>query len=138
VGGVGRRPLRRWGMASPLRLECVSAPSRMPPSVCLRWEGAVSHSKPMRVSALGLAGACVCARVGVMGVGAWMGRSGEDRLRELLIFYDPMQVVASELRRIADSLERLEISAEASVQIVSALRSSLRISTIYYRRYTIV
>ena len=67
-----------------------------------------------------------------------MGRSGEDRLRELLIFYDPMQVVASELRRIADSLERLEVSAEASVQIVSALRSSLRISTIYYRRYTIV
>jgi hypothetical protein len=67
-----------------------------------------------------------------------MRRSGEDRLRELLIFYDPMQVVASELRRIADSLERLEVSAEASVQIVSALRSSLRISTIYYRRYTIV
>ena len=45
-----------------------------------------------------------------------------DRLRRLLIFYDPMQAVASELRRIADSLERLEISAEASVQIVSALR----------------
>jgi len=67
-----------------------------------------------------------------------MRRSGEDRLRELLIFYDPMQAVASELRRIADSLERLEISAEASVQIVSALRSSLRISIIYYRRYTIV
>jgi hypothetical protein len=57
-----------------------------------------------------------------MGVEAWMGRSGEDRLRRLLIFYDPMQAVASELRRIADSLERLEISAEASVQIVSALR----------------
>ena len=73
-----------------------------------------------------------------MGVEAWMRRSGEDRLRELLIFYDPMQAVASELRRIADSLERLEISAEASVQIVSALRSSLRISIIYYRRYTIV
>jgi len=51
-----------------------------------------------------------------------MGRSGEDRLRRLLIFYDPMQAVASELRRIADSLERLEISAEASVHIVSALR----------------
>jgi uncharacterized protein YlxW (UPF0749 family) len=59
---------------------------------------------------------------GVMGVEAWMGRSGEDRLRRLLIFYDPMQAVASELRRVADSLERLEISAEASVQIVSALR----------------
>jgi hypothetical protein len=73
-----------------------------------------------------------------MGVGAWMRRSGEDRLGELLTFYDPMQVVASELRRIADSLERLEVSAEASVQIVSALRSSLRISTIYYRRYIIV
>ena len=57
-----------------------------------------------------------------MGVEAWMGRSGEERLRRLLIFYDPMQAVASELRRIADSLERLEISAEASIQIVSALR----------------
>ena len=71
------------------------------------------YSKPVRASASGS---------GVMGVEAWMGRSGEDRLRRLLIFYDPMQAVASELRRIADSLERLEISAEASVHIVSALR----------------
>jgi hypothetical protein len=71
------------------------------------------YSKPVRASASGS---------GVVGVEAWMGRSGEDRLRRLLVFYDPMQAVASELRRIADSLERLEISAEASVQIVSALR----------------
>jgi len=49
-------------------------------------------------------------------------RTGEDRLRRLLIFYDPLQVVASELRRVSESLERLEISAEASIQIVSALR----------------
>ena len=54
-----------------------------------------------------------------------MGRgskAGEDRLRRLLIFYDPLQAVASELQRIADSLEGVEMLGEAGVQITMMLR----------------
>jgi len=52
-----------------------------------------------------------------------MGRSkGDDRLRRLLIFYNPLQVVAAELQRIADSLERVELLGEAGVQVTVMLR----------------
>jgi len=50
------------------------------------------------------------------------GKTGEDRLRRLLIFYDPLQAVASELQRIADSLEMVEMLGEAGVQAIMMLR----------------
>jgi hypothetical protein len=40
-----------------------------------------------------------------------MGKSGEDRPRRPPVLYDPLQVTESEMRRIADGLERLEVSA---------------------------
>jgi hypothetical protein len=49
-------------------------------------------------------------------------RTGEDRLRRLLVFYDPLQGVASELQRIADSFERIEMLGEASIQVTMMLR----------------
>jgi len=60
---------------------------------------------------------------GRRGVVEEMDQKGEEnRLRRLLIFYDPMQAVANELRRVADSLERLEISSEARIHMVSTLK----------------
>jgi hypothetical protein len=58
-----------------------------------------------------------------MGVEA-MGkkRAGESGLRRLLIYYDPLQGVALELQRIADSLERLEMLGEAGIQVTMMLR----------------
>ena len=50
------------------------------------------------------------------------GKTGEDRLRRLLILYDPLQAVASELQRIADSLEMVEMLGEAGVQAIMMLR----------------
>jgi hypothetical protein len=49
-------------------------------------------------------------------------RAGEDGLRRLLIYYDPLQGVALELQRIADSLERLEMLGEAGIQVTMMLR----------------
>jgi len=49
-------------------------------------------------------------------------RAGESGLRRLLIYYDPLQGVALELQRIADSLERLEMLGEAGVQVTMMLR----------------
>ena len=49
-------------------------------------------------------------------------RAGESGLRRLLIYYDPLQGVALELRRIADSLERLEMLGEAGIQVTMMLR----------------
>jgi len=52
-----------------------------------------------------------------------MGRGSKaGELRRLLIFYDPLQAVASELQRIADSLEGVEMLGEAGVQITMMLR----------------
>jgi hypothetical protein len=49
-------------------------------------------------------------------------RAGESGLRRLLIYYDPLQGVALELQRIADSLERLEMLGEAGIQVTMMLR----------------
>jgi hypothetical protein len=42
-------------------------------------------------------------------------RLGEDGLRRLLAYYDPLRGAASELQRIADSLERIETLSEADI-----------------------
>jgi len=49
-------------------------------------------------------------------------RAGESGLRRLLIYYDPLQGIALELQRIADSLERLEMLGEAGIQVTMMLR----------------
>jgi len=73
-----------------------------------------------------------------------MGRSkmGEDRLRRLLIFYDPLQAVAGELQRVADSLERIEMLGEAGVQVTMMLRRIEeqldRLSTLLERMYALL
>ena len=118
-------PSTPWGTVSPrgwhVCLRPVASPSQ---HVCLRLGGGRPYTipKPIRMLALGL-GRCVCLRPeGVTGVEEMDQKGEENRLRRLLIFYDPLQVVASELRRVSEILERLEISAEASVHMVSALR----------------
>jgi len=44
------------------------------------------------------------------------------RLRRLIVYYDPLSIIAEELKSIAESLARLEIVGEAGIQITMQLR----------------
>ncbi len=51
------------------------------------------------------------------------GREGSrTRLRRLIVYYDPLSIIAEELKSITESLARLEIVGEAGVQITMQLR----------------
>ena len=52
-----------------------------------------------------------------------MYREGSrTRLRRLIVYYDPLSIIAEELKSIAESLARLEIVGEAGIQITMQLR----------------